>query len=139
MALYSKFILWRDGNLILAKANGSWSRFTAEDYASQFKALAMPLAGDNWAHIIYLENWQLGAPDIEPTVKDLVSWCLHNGLRYAAQVYCPSMIKQYQLDRMIIASTADFEKRVYPNQQDAFAWLASLGYSSHCQDLIRAG
>lgn len=53
MALYSKFILWRDGNLILAKANGSWSRFTAEDYASQFKALAMPLAGDNWAHIIY--------------------------------------------------------------------------------------
>lgn len=138
MAPYSKFTLWRDGRVILAKANGSWSRFTAEDYASQFKALAIPLAGEDWAHIVYLDNWQLGAPDIEPVVKDLVSWCLKNGLRYTAQVYCPSMIKQYQLNRMIIDSTPEFEKRIYPNQQDAFAWLASLGFSSNCQSLLNA-
>ncbi|WP_157610977.1 hypothetical protein [Arsukibacterium perlucidum] len=83
-------------------------------------------------------NWQLGAPDIEPVVKDLVSWCLKNGLRYTAQVYCPSMIKQYQLNRMIIDSTPEFEKRIYPNQQDAFAWLTSLGFSSNCQSLLNA-
>ncbi|WP_019677388.1 hypothetical protein [Arsukibacterium perlucidum] len=59
MAPYSKFTLWRDGKVILAKANGSWNRFTAEDYASQFKALAMPLVGEDWAHIVYLDNWQL--------------------------------------------------------------------------------
>lgn len=139
MAPYSKFSLWRENRIILAKANGSWSRFTAEDYASQFKALAMPLAGEDWAHIVYLDNWQLGAPEIEPVVKDLVSWCLQNGLRFTAQVYCPNMVKQYQLDRMIIDSTSQFEKRVYPNQQDAFAWLESLGFGSQCQNLLKSG
>ncbi|WP_214000609.1 hypothetical protein [Arsukibacterium sp.] len=134
-----KFTLWREQRIILAKANGSWSRFTAEDYTSQFKALAMPLIGEDWAHLVYLDNWQLGAPDIEPVVQDLVRWCLQSGLRYTAQVYCPNMVKQYQLNRMIIDSTSLFEKRVYPDQQDAFAWLASLGYHSQCQNLLQGG
>ena len=48
------------------------------------------------------------------------------------------MIKQYQLNRMIIDRSPEFEKRIYPNQQDAFAWLASLGFSSNCQSLLNA-
>ncbi|WP_333608881.1 hypothetical protein [Arsukibacterium sp.] len=134
-----KFELWHEQRVILAKARGCWNRYTAEDYAAQFKALALPLAGSDWAHIVYLDDWQLGVPEIEPVVQELVAWCLANGLRYAAQVYCPSMVKQYQLDKMIINCTAHFEKRVYPNEQDAFAWLASVGFSTHCQSLLRTG
>lgn len=134
-----KFTIWRDQQVILAKATGSWNRFTAEDYASQFKALAMPLCGEHWAHIVYLDSWQLGAPAIEPVVQELVSWCLANGLRYAAHVYCPSMVKQYQLNRMVIDSNSTFEKRVYPNQQAAFCWLADLGFTTHCQNLLQGG
>ncbi len=139
MAPYSKFTLWREQRIILANASGSWNRFTAEDYASQFKALAMPLAGEDWAHIAYLDNWQLGAPEIEPIIKDLMRWGLNNDLRYTALVYCPNMVKQYQLDRMIIESNSIFEKRVYPNQQDALAWLAGLGFGSQCQNLLQGG
>lgn len=134
-----KFILWREQRVILARINGSWNRFTAEDFSSEFKVLAMPLTHDDWAHIVYLDNWELGAPDIEPVVKELVSWCLHHGLRYAAQVYCLNMVKQYQLERMVIDSNELFEKRVYPNQQDAFAWLASVGFATECQNLLQEG
>ena len=61
-----KFRLWREQNVILATTNGSWNRFTAEDYAAEFKALAQPLTAAPWAHIVYLDNWQLGVPEIEP-------------------------------------------------------------------------
>ena len=132
----SKFVVWREQRVILARASGSWNHFTAEDYASEFKALAMSLTGDDWAHIVYLNNWELGAPAIEPIVKELVNWCLQHGLRYAAQVYCLNMVKRYQLDRMVIDSNELFEKRVYPDQQDAFAWLARVGFATHCQNLL---
>ena len=123
-----KFKLWREQRVILASLSGGWSRFTAEDYASEFKTLAAPLAGTDWAHIVYLDNWQLGVPEIEPIIAGLVSWCLDNGLRYTAQVYCPNMVKRYQLNKMISDSSGQLEKRVYPDPQQAFAWLASLGF-----------
>jgi len=134
-----KFTIWLDNNVLIAMVKGSWTEQDAKDYARDFKASATPLTGSDWAHIVYLDNWQLGAPEIEPVVKDLVSWCLQNSLRYTAQVYCPNMVKQYQLDRMIIDNSSQFEKRVYPNQQDAFAWLESLGFGSQCQSLLKSG
>ena len=134
-----KFRLWREQRVILASINGGWNRFTAEDYASEFKALAAPLAGSDWAHIVYLDNWQLGVPEIEPVIRHLVYWCVSNGLRYAAQVYCPNMIKQYQLDKMVSSSFANFERRVYPNEQDAFAWLASVGFITDTTVLQHTG
>ncbi|WP_445767155.1 hypothetical protein [Rheinheimera sp.] len=133
-----KFKLWREQRVILASINGSWNRFTAEDYASEFKALAVPLAGADWAHIVYLDNWQLGVPEMEPVIKQLLHWCIRHNLRYAAQVYCPDMLKKYQLDRMIV-STHSFERRVYPNEQDAFAWLASIGFATDTNQLQHTG
>jgi hypothetical protein len=135
----SKFVLWREQRVILAKVKGGWNKFTAEDFSSQFKAIAMPLVGNDWAHIVYLDNWQLGVPEIEPVIQDLVSWCIGNGLRFAAQVYCPHMVKQYQLDRMIVDSSEYFEKRVYPNQQDAFQWLTECGFTTQSQNLLQTG
>lgn len=135
----TKFRLWREQRVILASISGGWSHFTAEDYASEFKALAAPLAAGDWAHIVYLDNWQLGVPEIEPIVQQLVQWCISNNLRYAAQVYCPNMIKQYQLNKMISDSVGHFERRVYPNEQDAFAWLASRGFATDSNQLRHTG
>ncbi|MDX5405651.1 MAG: hypothetical protein LPK11_01240 [Chromatiaceae bacterium] len=133
-----KFRIWREQRVILASVNGSWNRFTAEDYAQEFKALVKPLAGTDWAHIVYLDNWQLGVPEIEPVITELVNWCLTNGLRYAAQVYCPNMIKRYQLDKMIVEHTATFERRVYPDEQHALNWLSSLGFAVDSTTLRQA-
>ena len=134
-----KFRIWREQRVIMASLSGGWSQFTAEDYASEFKLLAGSLAGSDWAHIVYLDNWLLGVPEIEPIVQQLVHWCINNGLRYAAQVYCPNMIKQYQLNKMVSDSVGRFEKRVYPNEQDAFAWLLSVGFATDSNQLRHTG
>lgn len=128
-----KFHLWQEQQVIMAVVNGSWDRRTAEDYATEFMQLALPLSDAPWAHIVYLDHWQLGVPDIEPVIQRLVQWCINHQLRYAAQIYCPHMVKQYQLERMIIDQTEHFERRVYPNQAEAFAWLAEKGFSTDTQ------
>ena len=40
----------------------------------------------------------------------------------------PNMVKRYQMDRMVIEKSDGFERRIFPEQQAAFAWLASLGF-----------
>ena len=125
----SKFRIWREQQVILAFVNGSWDRTTAEEYAEEFKRLAEPLQGADWAHIVYLDHWQLGVPEIEPVIQQLVQWCIDHQLRYAAQIYCPHMVKKYQLERMIIDHTAGFERRVYPTEAQAFAWLTEKGFA----------
>ena len=134
-----KFRIWREQRVVLAVANGGWNRFTAEDYAKEFKAVAKPLTGSDWAHIVYLDNWQLGVPEIEPVITELVGWCLDKGLRYTAQVYCPNMVKRYQLDKMIVDNSQRLEKRVYPNEQQALAWLSSVGFAIDSITLLQTG
>lgn len=129
-----KFHLWREQKVILALVNGSWDRRTAEEYASEFKNLAAQLMDSQWAHIVYLDQWELGVPEIEPIIRDLVQWCITHKLRFAAQVYCPHMVKRYQLERMIVERTDIFERRVYPTQHEAFQWLASEGFYMETQD-----
>ncbi len=128
-----KFKLWREQQVIMAIANGSWDRRTAEEFSAEFIRLAQPLSQAPWAHLVYLDNWQLGVPEIEPVIKNLVQWCISHKLSYAAQIYCPHMVKQYQLERMIIDSTEVFERRVYPTQEAAFAWLAEKGFYTDSQ------
>lgn len=129
-----KFYLWCEQRVILAVVNGSWDRRTAEEYSAAFKQLATPLAGADWAHIVYLDQWELGVPAIEPVIQELVQWCIQHKLRCAAQIYCPHMVKKYQLERMIIDHTGVFEKRVYPTQHEAFQWLAAEGFDIETQD-----
>jgi hypothetical protein len=124
----SKFRLWRDQQVLVAVISGSWDQQTAADYTAEFIRTALPLINQPWAHIVYLDQWQLGVPEIEPVIQQLVTWCVNNQLRYAAHVYCPHMVKQYQLNRMISDETQRFEKRTYPIAEDAFAWLASHGF-----------
>lgn len=122
------FQIWVENQVLLACIAGSWDRRVAEDYSTAFKAAANGFKGQRWAHIVYLDDWNLGTPEIEPIIQELVTWCLHNGLVLTAQVYCPHSVKRYQLDKMIIEKTLTFERRVYDNQQEAFNWLAEQGF-----------
>lgn len=129
------FTLWTEQQVLLAVVRGGWNERTALDYAEAFKAAAKPLLGDDWAHIVYLDDWELGGPEIEPVVRGLVNWCVNNGLRHAAHVYSPNMVKQYQLNKMVsdtirLSATEQFEKRVYSTDLEAFAWLHQLGFAT---------
>ncbi len=128
-----KFTLWRDQRVVLARISGSWNTLTAEDYAAELKRVAKDLRGQTWAHINFLDNWQLGVPEIEPVIQDLVRWCVSHDLRYSAHVYGANMLKQYQLDRMIKDHKGRFERRIFTQPQDAFVWLASMGFNTDSQ------
>ena len=130
-----KFHLWQEEKVILALVSGCWDKRTAEEYSAEFKTIAAKLLNSQWAHIVYLDQWELGVPEIEPVIRELVEWCIANNLRCAAQVYCPHMVKRYQLERMITERTDSFERRVYPTQHEAFQWLAAEGFTLETQDL----
>ena len=140
MAPVYDFKIWRENNVLVAIICGSWSKLSAQDFANEFKQAAAPLTGQPWAHIVYMDDWNLGVPEIEPVVQELVTWCINNNLRYAAQVHCPNMVKRYQIDRMVIEKSDGFERRIFPEQQPAFAWLASLGFhTKHTKFSHQAG
>lgn len=128
MVYLNRYQLWIENNVLLACICGSWDRRAAEDYSKAVKAAVSKFKDQRWAHIVYLDDWQLGTPEIEPIVQELVTWCLHNGLVLTAQVYCPHSVKRFQLDKMIIEQTLTFERRVYDNEQQAFNWLAERGF-----------
>ena len=44
-----------------------------------------------------------------------------------------------QLDKMIVSSSANFERRIYATEQEAFAWLASVGFTTDSTQLQHAG
>ena len=124
----AKFKLWREHQVLLAVVNGSWNQQTAEKFSLEFMKTATPLLQAPWAHIVYLDQWELGVPEIEPVIQQLIDWSVRHNLRFAAQVYCPHMVKKYQLERMTTLKSPLFEKRTYPTQQAAFDWLAEEGF-----------
>jgi len=130
------FKVWTEQRVVMAVVRGGWNERTARDYAEAFQQAAAPLSGADWAHLVYLDDWVLGVPEIEPVIRDLVAWCQQRRLRYVAHVYSPNMVKQYQLERMISTQNGGFEKRVYADEPAAFAWLAARGFSTNSQRFI---
>ena len=129
MTTPAKFQIWREYQVLLAVVNGSWNLQTAEEFSAEFMQMATPMLQAPWAHIVYLDQWELGVPEIEPVIQQLVDWSVSHNLRFAAQVYCPHMVKKYQLERMTAIKSPTFEKRTYPTQQAAFDWLAAEGFT----------
>jgi hypothetical protein len=117
------------GNILCAKLSGSWNSQTAEQFAEEFIANADCLIGQPWGHLVLLEDWDLGVPEIVPIIERLVSWCIENGLTRAAQVYSPSMIKQYHLNEMVVEEFGDFHRHSFASQGEAEAWLAESKFA----------
>lgn len=131
-----KFTIWLDNKVLIAMIKGSWSQQDAEDFTREFKAVASPLLGYDWASIIQLDNWQLGVPGIEPVIKDLVRWKISRGLRYSAHVYWPSIVKEFQLDRMVKNVAGRFEVQHFKHPQQAFNWLETHGFKADNQQKL---
>ncbi len=117
-----------NGNILCATLSGSWNVQAAEAFAADFISKAQPLIGQPWGHLVLLEDWDLGVPEIIPIIERLVNWCIENGLKRAAQVYSPSMIKQYQLNEMVVEEFGEFQRQSFRQQQEAEAWLAESNF-----------
>lgn len=128
MHAHGHFDMWLDNNVVLARLRGQWNDDMAILYSQKFKQICQPLLGQDWAHIVYLDDWELGTPEFESIIIELVSWVVEHGLKRTAQVYSPSMLKQYQMDRMVKETIGDFQRQVFANEEAAFAWLSTEGY-----------
>jgi len=116
-------------NIIVARLASSWNKECAQNYAEDFKSIARPLSQQPWGHLVYLDDWELGVPEITPIIQNLVDWCTHNGLKKSAQIYCHSMTKKYSLDKMIIDRCDDFERQIFTDELPAISWLGSYGFT----------
>ena len=136
MKAHGHFDIWVDNDVVLARIKGQWNEEMALIYADHFKKVCSPLLTHNWAHIVYLDDWELGTPELEPIVIDLVTWLIERNLKRTAQVYSPNMLKKFQMDRMVKETFGDFERQVFSKEVDAFTWLQQEGYAVNRQELF---
>jgi hypothetical protein len=136
MKAHGHFDIWLDNNVVLARLKGQWNEEMATIYADEFKKMASPLLEFDWSHIVYLDDWELGTPEFEPIVIELVSWLIERNLKRTAQVYSPNMLKTFQMDRMVKETFGDFQRQVFSNEKEAFLWLHQEGYTVERQKLL---
>lgn len=128
-AQHGVFKCYRSHNILIARLSGSWNVECARNFAENFKQEAQPLTTQPWGHLVYLDDWELGVPEIMPIITELVTWCIANHLKKSAQVYSESMSKRYFLDKMVVDKTDNFERQVFIDQHEAIAWLKQSGFS----------
>lgn len=127
MSKFGEFSLRLDNRVIVAHLSGISNASSVLAYSHRFKQLVKSLAPGPWAHIVYLDDWQLGTPEIEPIVEQLVLWCELRQLAFTAQVLNPHSLKEFQLDKMIQQGDTHSLKR-FDNESDAFRWLSYQGF-----------
>ena len=129
LAHHGNFNIKLSGNVLCATLSGTWNSQTADMFAQDFMTQVSPLLGKPWGHLVLLDEWDLGVPEIIPVVERLVTWCIENGLAKAAHVYSPSMIKQYHLNEMVVEEFGEFQRNSFGRQSEAEAWLAASGFN----------
>jgi hypothetical protein len=125
---HGRFNLSVSNNILIARLSDSWNKECAEDFSINFKIKASSLLGEPWGHLVFLDNWDLGVPEMLPIITDLVTWCIENGLEKSAQVYNDSMIKKYSIDQMVVKQKGGFERRIFTEPDIALNWLSQYGF-----------
>ena len=128
MQSHGDFQIWCKNNVVYANASDSWNEETAKEFNRIFQHTVKTNGAEKWAHIVFLNDWDLGVPEIEPIIIELTQWCIANGMTHAAQVFSRSMIKKYQLDKMVSEKIGDFERRQFGDEEEAYLWLREQGY-----------
>jgi hypothetical protein len=124
---HGDFRLTINGQILVAYVRGSWNEEAAQAYSDEYQRQASRL-GSRWGHLVFLDEWSLGIPEIVPVIQQLVSWSIEHGLTRAAHVYSPSMLKRLQLEEMIHDGGA-FIHKGFASVDDAVGWLQQEGYS----------
>lgn len=125
---HGEFVLSTNGNILVARLSGSWNEEAARAFDRHFREHAAGLASAPWGHMVLLDDWQLGVPEMGPVIEVLVHWCIDNGLRRAAHVYQPSLLKKLQLEDLVTGSEQGFQRRAFSSVDVALAWLKEEGF-----------
>lgn len=130
---HGHFQLWTKNNVLCARLHGTWNQVAAENYATEFKKVAKQLARP-WAHLVYMNDWELCSPDVFPVIKELVDWCIENELTRVANVYTYSYIKEGFVNKMVTEQQGSFQRVVFDNEFEAVEWLNYEGFEVIAQE-----
>ena len=125
---HGSYKVWAEGNIVLAKLEGSWNEEAATNFEKEFMKVAK-LMPKNWGHIVYLNDWELCDPSMFPIIERLVAWCIEQGLTKAANIYPASAVKEEFINKMVVDEFGDFKRAVFDNEIDAKQWLAKYGFT----------
>lgn len=125
---HGSFKIWTVNNVVISKVYGIWNQIAAENYADEFQRHANKLTPP-WAHLVYLNDWELCSPDVFPVVNDLVEWCIKKQLIRAANVFSPSYIKEGFVNKVVLQQQGEFQRVVFDNENEAIQWLADEGFN----------
>jgi hypothetical protein len=137
MRQHGGFDIWYSNNIVYAVLHGSWNTEAALNFKREFEYLVVHHNLNRWGHIVVLDDWALGTPDIEPIVQELTFWLVEHGLKHAAQVFSASTIKRFQLNKMVTEQIDDFVRRQFEQTSEAVLWLEEQGYVIDEQDLLK--
>ncbi len=137
---HGEFVITTNGNILVARLSGSWNEEAARAFDKALREHAAELSSSPWGHMVLLDEWQLGVPEMGPIIEVLVHWCIEHGLRRAAHVYTPSLLKKLQLEDMVTESEQDFHRRAFADTEAALRWLKEEGFelATALDPLLRA-
>ena len=124
---HGDFRLWINNQTLCAELFGVWNKQAAQQFSLHFKQLGTKFSGE-WAHIVYLNDWELCTEDVFKVIEELVEWSINNGLVRAANVYTPSTMKSIFINTMVVEEKGMFKRAVFDNKSDAKKWLEAEGY-----------
>lgn len=122
------FEIWASKDILYARLSGAWNEETAIHYVKEFKRLVYNDLPAQWAHVVYVDGWGMGTPDIEPVIEKLVEWGVANGGVHVAQVFGKEIMK-FQLDKMVIAKNPKLCRKQFRTEAEALFWLQECGFS----------
>ncbi len=125
-----------NNNVMLQWFEGSWNEEAAITYIKEFREAASQLVGSPWAILSVLEDWQLGAPEIEQHIGEHAAWFINNGCTHDCHVYSRSAAKRMQLNKMIPHKEGNYERRVFDDFNLSAAWLNENGFTLEPTDLF---
>ncbi len=125
---HGTFSINLSNNIVIARLSDSWNEETAIAFKNDFIQTALPLTGKPWGHLVYLDDWNLGATEVTPVMSELVKWCLAHNLHRAAHVYTTSMVKKYYIETMIVEQEGNFVRQAFSDERQAIQWLGEAGF-----------
>lgn len=135
---YGHYALDASGNILELFATGSWNLATAEEMATDMHILAARFNNKPWAAIMDGRRWILSTPECQNCLTETILKNIELGLKRAAYVLDPGMVKKAQLERTHPASKVnikpeDYERRYFTSYFEALKWLKEEGYSPYDQ------
>lgn len=132
-----QYRVFSDGQIVVSHICGQWSMSTALKYENALRKVVTNIAEDEFAHLLFFEEWGLNTPAAGPILERVIFWCVSQGMCCAAEVFSPDALKEYLLNKLVEEAKDQLVIHRFSSEQDALLWLAEKGFESNKASLIK--